>query len=93
MCLYCVLGSGVKVKFVFGVEFNNYCAITGEMELFTSCETWLDDTVMAGILLSIIEKSDVLLFVLSSKLLKCLLFKEISDMVLSEVVSSSYSAS
>ena len=71
MFLYCILGSGVEVKFVFGVEFNNFCAITGELELFTSCETSLDDTVTAGILLSVIEKSDVLLFVLLRELLKC----------------------
>ena len=90
--LFCILGSGVEVKFVFGVEFNNFHAITGEVELFTSCETSLDDTVTGRILLSVIEKSDLLLFVLLRELLKCSLFKEISDMVLLEVVSSSYSA-
>ena len=67
--LFCILGSGVEVKFFFGVEFNNFYAITGEMELFTCCETSVDDTVMAGILLSVIEKSDVLLFVLLRELL------------------------
>ena len=89
--LYCILGSGVEAKFVFGVEFNNFCAIAGEMELFISCETAQNDTVTAMILFSAIGKSDVLLFVLLRELLKDTLFKEISDRVLSEVVSLLYS--
>ena len=40
------------------------------MELFTLCETSVDDTVTAGILLSVIEKSDVFLMLLR-ELLKC----------------------
>ena len=48
------------------------------------CETLIDDIATAGILLSVIEKSDVLL-VLLRELLKYSWFKEISDMVLSEV--------
>ena len=82
--LCCLLGSGIEVKFVLGVEFKNVCAITGEMESFALCETLIDDTVIAGILLSVIEKSDVLL-VLLRELLKCSLFRGIKDTVLSEV--------
>ena len=39
--------------FVLGVEFNNY--FVGGMELFAPCETFPEDTVTAGILLSIIK--------------------------------------
>lgn len=59
--LFCILGSGIEVEFVLAVELNNFWVITGEMELFTLCETLIDDTVTAGILLSVIEKSDILL--------------------------------
>ena len=34
--LYRILGPGEEVKFVFGVEFNNFFVITEEMVLFTS---------------------------------------------------------
>ena len=67
--LCCILGLGVEVKFVLGVKLNNFGAISGEIELLT-----LDHPVTAGILLSIIEKLDVML-VLLRELLKRSLFK------------------